>query len=189
MKKLTLISILIVLVGCAQTSLLKNGRSKAPTNPKVFKNRAYFDEEILSRIDTTVIYEKYDNNYYEGTIKQKNVLARLNFNNRNTIYGVYRFYRNGCYSLFHLDRAQPKLTKEMFDPSHTGWRGVLYKKKNKIQGDQFTQVGQLSWQLGKQTNAFTFKGDTLIVELKRKHKNVYIKRRIDPNLLKHQANW
>lgn len=189
MKKLTIISILLVFVGCAPTTVLKNGYSKAPTHPKVFKNKVYFDESILEQIDTTVIYEEYNTNYFEGFEKQPNVLARNNFKNPNSMYGVYRFYGNGCFNLFHLDRNKSELTKEMFDPTYTGWRGVLYKKKNKVVGDIFTQVGQMSWQLGKQTNLFTFKGDTLIVELKNVAKYIYVKRRIDTKLLEHNANW
>jgi hypothetical protein len=143
----------------------------------------------LSQIDTTAIYEEYNDNYYEGLVKQGNVLARHNYKNPKTIYGVYRFYGNGCYSLFHLDRDKPELTSEMFDPTYTGWRGVLYTKKNKIMGDLFTQIGQMSWALGKQTNEFTIIGDTLIVELKNVHKYIYIKRHIDKKLLENNADW
>ena len=189
MKKLTIISTLIILASCTQTIVLKNGYSKAPTNPKVFKNRIYFEKSILTQIDTTAIYEEYDDTYYEGMVKQEKVLARHNYNNPNTTYGVYRFYGNGCYNLFHLDRNKPELTIEMFDPTYTGWRGVLYKKKSEILGDKFTQIGQMSWELGKQTQEFTFNGDTLIVELKSVHKYIYIKRHIDKRLLDHNADW
>jgi hypothetical protein len=189
LKKLTIILTLLILAGCARTTVLKNGFSKAPTNPKVFKNKVYFDKSILAQIDTTVIYEEYNTNFYEGFEKQPNALARHNYKNPNTTYGVYRFYGNGCYNLFHLNRNKPELTKEMFDPKYTGWRGVLYKKKNKILGDIFTQVGQMGWQLGKQTDIFTFNGDTLVVELKNVHKYIYIKRHIDSKLLDFNADW
>ena len=189
LKKLTIIITFLILTGCASTIVLNNGYSKAPTNPKVFKNKLYFDKSILVQIDTTVIYEEYNTNYYEGFEKQPNVLARLNYKNSNTTYGVYRFYGNGCYNLFHLDRNKPELTKEMFDPTYTGWRGVLYKKKTQILGDKFTQVGQMGWQLGKQTDIFTFNGDTLVVELKNVHKYIYIKRHVDNKLLYHNADW
>lgn len=189
MKKLTIILILLILAGCARTTVLKNGYSKAPTNSKVFKNKLYFDKSILALIDTTVIYEEYNTNYYVGFEKQPNILARLNYKNPNTTYGVYRFYGNGCYNLFHLDRNKTELTKEMFDPTYTGWRGVLYRKKTQVLGDIFTQVGQMGWQLGKQTDIFTFNGDTLVVELKNVHKYIYIKRHIDNKLLDHNADW
>jgi len=188
LKKLTIISTILIFASCAQTTVLKNGYSKAPTNPKVFKNRIYFEKSILTQIDTTAIYEEYNDHYYEGLVKQENVLARHNYKNPNTIYGVYRFYGNGCYSLFHLDRDKQE-TKELFDPNYTGWRGVIYSKKNKILGDIFTQIGQMGWQLGKQTDEFTFNGDTLVVELKNVHKYIYIKRHIDQKLLTHNANW
>ena len=77
----------------------------------------------------------------------------------------------------------------MFDPTYTGWRGVLYKKKNEIWGDLFTQIGQMRWELGKATYQYKFKGDTLIIESKDNIKNVFIKRHIDQKLLDHPANW
>ncbi|OQP38900.1 hypothetical protein A4H97_19550 [Niastella yeongjuensis] len=176
-------------MSCARTTILKDGYSKAPVNPKVFKNRVYFDKSILTQVDTTVIYELYNDNFYVGFEKQPDVLARFNYKDVNTIYGVYRFYGNGCFSLFHLDRKKPELTSQFFDPAYTGWRGVLYKKKNKILGDEFTQVGPNSWQLGKQIQEFIFNGDTLIVDFKNVHKYTYIKRHIEPKLLEHKADW
>jgi hypothetical protein len=66
LKKLTVILTILILAGCAQTIVLKNGYSEAPTNPKVFKNKVHFDKSTLAHIDTTVIYEEYNTNYYEG---------------------------------------------------------------------------------------------------------------------------
>ena len=143
----------------------------------------------MIQIDTTLIYEEFNNNYYEGFQKQENVLARYNYNNPNTIYDVYRFYGNGCYCIFLLDRNKPVLTKEMFDPNYTGWRGVLYKEKNKIMGDLFTQIGQMSWELGKEKSKFSIKGDTLIVKVKSQPPRIYLKRQIDKKLLEPRADW
>jgi hypothetical protein len=140
MKKLTIITTFLILAGCAQTTVLKNGYSKAPTNLNVFKNRIYFDKSILTQIDTTAVYEEYQDKFYIGSVKQENVLARHNYKNYDNWYGVYRFYGNGCYNYFSLDRDKPELTKEMFDQTYTGWRGVIYKKNGKIMGDMFTQI-------------------------------------------------
>ena len=41
----------------------------------------------------------------------------------------------------------------------------------------------------KQTDIFTFNGDTLVVELKNVHKYIYIKRHIDTKLFDHNADW
>jgi hypothetical protein len=143
----------------------------------------------MNQIDTTVIYEEYENNYYEGFVKQDDKLARHNYTNPNKIYSVYRFYGNGNFNEFHLDRDDSILTKQFFDPSYAGWRGILYKKKGEILGDMFTQVGQLSSQLGISTSEFTFKGDTLFVERKNLNKYVFIKRKINKELLDFNANW
>jgi hypothetical protein len=175
LKKLPTIFVFLIITGCSQYTVLKNGYSKVPANNEVFKNKMYFEKSILLQIDTTVIYEEYKTNYYKGFEKQPDIL--------------YRFYGNGCYNLFHLDRNKPELTKEMFDPNYAGIRGVLYKKKEKILGDKYTQIGQSGRQLGMQTDELTFNGDTLIVELEHVHKDIYIKRKIDPNLPNHNAKW
>ncbi|WP_333600369.1 hypothetical protein [Flavobacterium sp.] len=189
MKKLLLILFLSSFVSCYKTTILKNGHTKAPLNQKVFNNRIYFDPSILEQIDTTAIYEQYDTNFYIGYEKQPNILARKNSQNNNHWYDVYRFYKNGNFSLFHLDRLEPELSQNMFNPNYTGWRGVLYKRKNKVLGDMFTQVGQMSWELGIRTTEFKFSGDTLFLEKKNEFRYIYIKRKIDPKLLKHNAEW
>ena len=187
-KKFILIFFLF-LTGCLKTTTLKNGYQKASVNPKVFKNRIYFEKSIFSQIDTTVIYEQYDDNYYEGFVKQENTLARFNYKNLNTIYAVYRFYGNGNYSLFHLDRNNATLTGEMFNPDFTGWRGVLYVREHKILGDLVTQVGQMSWEIGIEKQEFTVKGDTLFIERKHTQRLVYVKRQVNPELLQQHADW
>ena len=139
LKIIKIVSPTLLLTCCMHTTILKNGHQKAPTNSKVYKNKIYFDKSILDQIDTTVIYEQYNTGFYIGG-KPVNVLSRLNHQDPNSLYAVYRFYGNGLFNLFHLDRQKQMLTKEMFDPSYTGWRGVLYKKENKIKGDLVTQV-------------------------------------------------
>ncbi|WP_286927618.1 hypothetical protein [Flavobacterium sp. UBA4197] len=52
-----------------------------------------------------------------------------------------------------------------------------------------TQTGQLGWQIGKQTQEFTVHGDTLYVTAKNRYRYVYIKRSINPELLKQHSNW
>lgn len=170
---------ILVLTGCIKRTFLNNGHTRVATNIKVYKNKMYFDHSVLTQFDTSAIYEEL----YLG------ILARNNYNDANNIYGVYRFYGNGNYSLFHLNRDDKILTQEMFDPTYTGWRGVLYKKENKILGDLITQTGQMSWAIGKQTQQFTISGDTLIVEVKNLHKNIYVKRPVYNYLLNHDANW
>src|SRR5215204_6090125 len=128
-KLLKIINIVVpvfFLTACIQTSILKNGYQKAPTNPRVYKNRIYFEKSILNQIDTGVIYEEYNTSYYVGD-KPVNVLSRLNYQDPNAIYAACRFYGNGCFNLFHLDREKQELAREMFDPVYTGWRGILYE--------------------------------------------------------------
>ena len=167
--------------------MLKDGFQKASANPKVYKNRLYFDKSILNQIDTTVIYEAYNNSFYIGD-KPVHVLSRLNYQDPNTFYAVYRFYENGCFSLFYIDREKQVLSKEMFDPDYTGWRGVLYKKGGKIKGDLCTQVSGTG-QIGVITETFEFKGDTIFVNAKNKWDYIFIKRKIPGELLTFRATW
>ena len=189
MKRIIYILAFLTFVSCSTKVLLNDGYTKTPSNPRVFKNRIYFNKSVLSSIDTNAIYEELQTNQYNGFEKQENILARHNYQNSNTVYGVYKFYGNGNFNLFSLDRTKPELTAEMFDPALTGWRGVLYTKKNKILGDIFTQTGQMNWQSGIQTYEFSVVGDTLFVEFKNLHKYTYVKRKIATSILNHNANW
>ncbi len=178
---------IFLLMSCIKTTILKNGHQKAALNPKVYKNRIFFDKSILSEIDTTVIFEEYNTSFYISG-KPVNVFARFNYQDPNTIYGVYRFYGNGCFNYFGLDRDSVTLTKKMFDPTYTGWRGVFYKAKGEIRGDLITQIDQIG-SIGTMRVAFEFKGDTLFVKAKGQRERIYIKRKIANELLSFNAEW
>jgi len=191
MKPLNVLQIIfpvLLLDACIRTTILKNGREKAAINPMVYKNRIHFDKSILNQIDTTVIYEEYNTTYYIGD-NPVNVLARDNYQNPDTYYMVYRFYGNGCFNLFHLNRENSVLTKELFDPGYTGWRGVLYSENGQIKGDLITQISA-GGIIGKLTETFEFNGDTLIVTSKTPTwKYIFLKRNISTDLLKFTAGW
>lgn len=189
LKNLIFTLMLFCITACAPTVVLKNGFTKVPARPDFFKNKIYFDQSVLSKIDTDVIYEQFDDNYYTNYTKQEDTLARLNDKSVYHGYTVYRFYSNGCFNAFYLRKDKPELEKDMFDPDLSGWRGVLYKKKNRILGDTFTQLSGVRWVLGIKTQEFRFSGDTLYVYFDKIHKHTYLKRVIDTHLLKHEANW
>ncbi len=115
-------------------------------------------------------------------------MARENHQDPNTIYGAYRFYGNGCFNWFALDRNIQTLDREMFDPSFTGWRGIIYKKDDKIKGDLITQVSGMG-AVGTITNTFEFNGDTLFIYSKNRLKHIFIKRKIPKELLDFKAEW
>lgn len=146
MRTNILLVCLLLLASCASKHvfILGNGHTRASTDTSVYKNRKFFDPALMFRIDTNVIYEELATNYYIGMEKQPEILARNNYSDVNKFYDVYRFYGNGCFSMFHLNRDDSTLNARMFDPDYTGWRGVLYTRNEKIQGDLFTQVGELS---------------------------------------------
>lgn len=189
-KNIFILLVLLSTTSCViKTYNLKNGYSKAAIDQKVYQNKKYFEKSILKKIDTLAIYEEYNTTYYSGD-KPVNVLARENYENPHTSYGVYKFYGNGNFNLFILDRDKPLLKSEMFDPEYTGWRGVLYSENNMIKGDLITQVTGMG-AIGTIKQTFEFYGDTLIVNKKgdRFRNEIYIKRKIPIELLKNNAKW
>src|SRR5688572_11090897 len=182
MKGAKFILPLLFLASCIQKTTLKNGRSRVATNPKVYKNRIFFDKSILNGVDTLAIYEEYNTTFYIGD-KPVNVLARHNIENPNHHYSVYRFYGNGNFNKFYLDRNNETMNNEMFNPEYNGTRGVLYKKNGEIKGDMFAQINGAGG-MGVLTATFKFKDDTLFYfpEIS-KRKYIFIKRNIDKRLL------
>ena len=182
--------ILISTISCGiKTYKLKNGYSKVAIDQKVYRNKRFFDKIILEKIDTLAIYEEYNTAYYSGD-RPVNKLSRENYENVQTYYGAYKFYGNGNFNLFILDRKEPFLQSKMFDPEYTGWRGILYYENSVIKGDLVTQVSGMG-QIGIIEQTFQIYGDTLIVNKKgNKFGNeIYIKRKIPVELLKSTAKW
>ncbi|CAM3936613.1 MULTISPECIES: hypothetical protein [Flavobacterium] len=189
-KNILIILVLISTISCGiKTYKLKNGYSKVAIDQKVYQNKKYFEKSILKKVDTLAVYEEYNTTYYSGD-KPVNALARENYENVNTIYGVYKFYGNGNFNLFMLNREKPLLESKMFDPEYTGWRGILYSENNVIKGDLITQITGMG-EIGIIKQTFEFYGDTLIVNKKgNKFGNeIYIKRKIPIELLKNNAKW
>ncbi|KUJ61004.1 hypothetical protein AR687_14855 [Flavobacteriaceae bacterium CRH] len=182
--------ILFFIISCEiKTYKLKNGYSKAAIDKMVYQNKKYFNKSVLKKIDTLVIYEEYNSTTYPE-IAYANVLARENYKNTDTFYGVYKFYGNGNFNLFFLDRKKSLFENNTFDPEYTGWRGVLYFQDNVIKGDLITQVTGMG-EIGIIKQTFEFYGDTLIVkrEKSKSANEIYIKRKIPIELLKNKANW
>ncbi|MFY9242118.1 MAG: hypothetical protein WAO74_03740 [Polaribacter sp.] len=189
-KNLIILFFLITTISCGiKTFKLKNGYSRAAINERVYKNKKYFEKSILRDIETQIIYEEYNKTFYKGN-KPINVLARKNYENPYSYYQVYKFYDNGNFNLFILNRKEPELKSNMFDPEFTGWRGVLYSENNKIKGDLITQISGTGT-IGVIKQTFEFKGDTLFIDRKGNsfEKRVYIKRKVPIELLKNNAEW
>jgi hypothetical protein len=182
------IILFVLLAGCGiKTKLLQDGGTRVPINPKYFENKPKFTQELLSQVDTSVVYEEFSHTFYVKDQPVK-VLARFNYQNKQKYYGIYRFYGNGCYNLFIVNRDDSILTKRTFDPNYHGYRGVYYWHNDKINGELVTQVQGIGT-MGRVKQNFSFKGDTLIVSEKIKPIRIYIKRKILPEFIVHNANW
>lgn len=181
MRKTKYLFIFLVFTSCGlKTFTLQDGITEVASNPKVYSNKVKFLRSELGSIDTLTIFEEY--NTFEK------ILERYNYKQARSHYGAYRFYGNGCFNYFILDRKDTILSTKMFDPNYSGWRGIYYKNKNKIKGDLSNQISGMG-EIGKLTMSFEFKGDTLFVSAKNRDREVYIKRYLPISVLNRQANW
>ena len=163
-----------------KTFTLQNSRTKVPAKAVVFKNRAKFDKTLLNVIDTGVIYEQFNQKY--------NVLQRLDTHLETSMYGAYRFYLDGRFNLFFIDRNKP-LDPNDLNPDYNGKRGVYYRNENKIHYELFAEINQWGW-VGKLTGSFTFEGDKLYVKRdKLEEVEIYVKRKLPREYFKYKANW
>lgn len=164
-----------------RTYKLKNNITKVPFDNKVYKNKIKFDEELLKIVDTGVVYEEFNEKY--------KILTRLDSHVENRFYGIYRFYLNGCFNLFYVDRNIPQKEND-FDPNYRGYRGVYYREKGEIKSDLFSIVNDWGW-TGKLNETFTFVGDTLYVTRYKSPNNPYkyVKRKLPIEYLKYKADW
>lgn len=179
-KQPVYILLLLLMLSCGmKTYTLLDNRTKVPVESNVYMNRSAFNNSLLNIIDTGIVYEEYDTKY--------NVLTRLDSHVENRFYRVCKFYSNGNFNYFTIDKEAP-LFKE-FDPSYSGYRGVYYQKNNLTRFDLFAGINQRQ-QIGKLTGTFIFKGDTMY--LKRDdlaYTGIYIKRKMPPEFFTYKADW
>lgn len=173
--------IVLLFLSCQmKTYTLKNGKTKVPVNPSAYKNKSKFDASLLKSIDTVVIYEEYS--------LERNILLRLDNNPVTRFYGVYRFYSNGCFNYFTIDR-EAILDTNSFNPAYDGNRGVYYKVENQIKGDLFARSNEIGW-IDSLPRVFTFSGDTLYsYNNLNKQTRTFLKRELPDGYLNYSANW
>lgn len=180
-KLLVFITFILQLTSCnMKTYKLLNNTTRVPSDTNVYKNKSKFDISLLSVIDTLAVYEEYDRNY--------NILKRTDNHIENSIYGVCRFYSNGCMNEFFVDR-KTVLTPNEFNPLYEGKRGVYYKENNKIRSDLFAEIDQQQ-HTGKLMATLTFSGDTLYIKRDNlSYTDIYIKRKLPLEYFKYKTNW
>lgn len=169
------------MTSCIKTFTLQNGRTKVPAKAIVYKNKKNFDKVLLNVIDTAIVYEQFNNRY--------NVLQRLDNHIETSVYSSYRFYSDGSFNVFFMDREEPSSLNDL-NPDYNGRRGVYYLKENNIRYDFFSAINQWGW-VGKLTGEFTFSGDTLYVnrDVSPKEVDIYIKRKLPTEYFQFKANW
>jgi hypothetical protein len=184
---------IILLIGCGiKTTVLQDGTTRVAVNQKVYKNISKFDTSMVTVIDTTVIYEAYNTLYNENGIPVYKKLARLTtkIENPDNYYHVYRFYNNGCYNLFILDREKDaSLGKNDFNPDYAGNRGIYFKEDSVFIGNIVVQKNGIG-ERGIRKELFYFSGDTLFRTIKNSpYTQIFIKRNVPSDYLKWKATW
>ncbi|WP_306349947.1 hypothetical protein [Flavobacterium sp. '19STA2R22 D10 B1'] len=186
----SLILLFVFAASCGlKTNTLPNGHTKIAANKKVYASKAKFDTNLLKEIDTTVVYEQYLDRYFMGSGDQKVIIkdvARKTTEDNFKFYSVYKFYANGNFNVFTINRDEV-LDKKMLDPNFTGSRGVFYKEGNEIKADLITRVTGMG-RIGVVQETFIFKGDTLIVNSSRGN-NKYVKMKLPSNFPLYKADW
>lgn len=186
-KLFFLVGLVLLMTACMRVYLLKDGITQVPIDPDVYENKIKFDKSLLDWIDTEAIYEEFDHQY--------KVLNRLDNHIETSIYATYRFYPDGRFNVFILDREMP-LDSNTFNPEFNGYRGIYYKENGKIRYDYFSSISERG-DIGKISGCFKFNGDTLYVkrdDIKGINRtiypvNVYINRQLPLDYLDYKADW
>lgn len=173
--------LVLTLASCMKTLTLQNGVTRIPADSSVYVNKIKFTKELLKVVDTNVVYESYNMRYQE--------LDRLDTHREITHYYVYRFYPNGCFNCFVINKKKELDTVE-FNPDYNGLRGVYYSETNKIRYDFFASIND-HLDMGRITGEFIFSGDTLFVTRDDLPGNnrIYIKRRLPAEYFQYKATW
>lgn len=179
----------ILVLSCnIKSYTLLNKVTTVSKNVSVYKNKSKFVSALLLKeIDTSVVYEEYN--------LDKNILMRLDPCIECRVYSVYKFYPNGCFNAFYLNRDKILSAME-FNPLYGGKRGVYYSENNKIKYDLFAEIDEHQ-HLGKISGTLSFMGDTMY--LKRDDvkgidktdypKRIFLKRKLPPEYFVYKVNW
>lgn len=178
---LTSVLIGLIIPSCIKTKLLKDGITRVPIDNGVYINLKNFNKNLLNIVDTSVIYEEYNMRY--------KILQRLDNHFETDYYGCIRFYPDGRYNIFFLDKKE-RYDSNQFNSNYKGIRGIYYQNAEIIQYDLFTQIDGMG-KFGKISGSFDFIGDTLIV--KRfgypTEINIYVKSRLYMNFINYNKSW
>ena len=178
----------VQLLACKmKINTLLNKTTTIPRDNAVYKNKTKFAVTLLQIVDTSVVYEEYNTG--------KNILMRSDPCIECRAYGVYKFYPNGCFNAFYLNRDKILSVTE-FDPLYAGKRGVYYNENDMIRFDLFAEIDE-SQHIGKISGTLIFRGDTMYVKRNDRKgidateypPRVFIKRKLPPEYFIYKANW
>lgn len=161
---------------------LKNNITEVPSDSNVYLNKSKYIKSLNHIIDTSSVYEEY--NVFNRS------LERLNKKDPHCCYTALRFYSNGLFNYFVLDKGN-FLNIEDFNPENNGYRGVYYEDNGNMRIDLFIPVDQFR-NIGKLSGSISIENDTLYLK---NNKHSSIRKFVKNNtialkeILKFKANW
>lgn len=153
--------------GCTQKlRILTDGTTRVTDNFRYYKNISKFNTEILSEVDTSIVYKEVafiqdiDSSMF-GLNKSKRYRTTYLVNNNKRQY--FRFYSNGFVNSFiNFDKEEINLRN--FNPDSSGFRGVFYRKNSgRITIELFQPVTGYG-RYGINRMYLTFSGDSMFVK-------------------------
>lgn len=136
MVKYRSLFIILFFISCGiKTRVLSNKITVVPVDNKIFKNKIFFDSNLLEKIDTISIYkEEFGYQCLESNFKRIN---NLNEYHSDSFRSYYKFYSNGYVNSFLFKNFEEVKLSDI-NPDYDGQRGILYRKQNEIRLDLFT---------------------------------------------------
>ena len=190
MVKFKIFILFILFISCGiKTRVLENNITQVPVDNVIFKNRIFFDKKLLSKFETSAIYEELYG--YDCEINNFKKINNIKNYQGGLFHSFLKFYSNGHVNSFYFEKMD-KINCKNINPNYAGDRGVFYLNRNEIKLDLFTITGySFKRNYNIVTSLINIKGDTLF----EKHiKNpvyvtVYVKRKLSNEYLIFNPDW
>ncbi len=173
--------IISIATSCLRVYMLGDNITKVPLNEKVYMNSCKFDPSVFKFLDTSVLYERYDMSHHR--------VMRLSKSLINEYYDIYRFYPNGHLNYFLLNSKKTNILLADLDPLHTGYRGVYFKKGEKMILEIFVCTSEIGL-ISKTREYINVKEDTLYIKRDgEQYERVYVKLKFPLAINAYNDGW
>ena len=150
--------VLLLISSCGdKVTTLRNGKTVVPSDMSIFKNRIFFDKQLLTKVDTSAIY-KEEYGYLSVNEDGFEPLDGRRSHRDDKYVGFYKFHSDGFVTSFIEPEDNIKL-----DESNNGYKGVFYKKNDKVYMDLYIIIRySFTPRYGLDKRMLLIKGDTIL---------------------------